>query len=138
MHLRPTARIMLMAPITMQRSQCCQLKGTVLANAPRNSTMITWNPTVAVITATNTQLLNIPLNTFIFSISRLFTSLNTCFSSKRVLVLRTPFCGECCYLFTWQKTKELKMMVLRTAVESGPSRLRICFPEKLRMPRTIS
>uniref|UniRef100_A0A2P2N0M9 Calcium-transporting ATPase n=1 Tax=Rhizophora mucronata TaxID=61149 RepID=A0A2P2N0M9_RHIMU len=39
--------------------------------------MITWNATVETITPENIQLSNKPLNTLIFSISRLFISLNT-------------------------------------------------------------
>jgi hypothetical protein len=39
--------------------------------------MITWNAAVAPATAEKIQLLKMPLNTLIFSISLLFTSLKT-------------------------------------------------------------
>ena len=77
MHFKMTARGMLTAPIKMLSNQSFQPKGTVLAKVPKNSTMITWNATVESRTPMKIQLLNIPRNTFIFSMSRLLISLNT-------------------------------------------------------------
>ena len=77
MHFRMTARGTPIAPIRMLINQSCQLKGTVLAKVPKNSTITAWNATVEATTPMNIQLLSMPWNTFIFSIWRLLISLNT-------------------------------------------------------------
>lgn len=58
-------------------NHCCQLRGDVFANVPRNSTIIIWKKAVQASTDTNTQFFSMPLNTFIFSISLELISLKT-------------------------------------------------------------
>ncbi|MFS7977656.1 hypothetical protein Hanom_Chr10g00906611 [Helianthus anomalus] len=77
MHFKTTAIGMPTNPIPMLSNHRSRSRGTVLAKVPRNSTMMIWKTIVANMTPMNIQLLNIPRKMFIFSISRLFTSLNT-------------------------------------------------------------
>lgn len=77
MHFRRTATSKLTAPIKTLANHNSQLSGTVSANVPKNSIIMTWKVTVETMTIINVQLSKMPLKTFIFSISRLFISLNT-------------------------------------------------------------
>lgn len=77
MHFRITAMIKLTAPIKMLNSHNSQLSGTVPAKVPKNSTIMAWKVTEETTMIMNIQLLNMSWKTFIFSISRLFISLNT-------------------------------------------------------------
>lgn len=92
---------MLIAPIRTLSNQSCQFRGTVLAKVPRNSTMMIWNATVEKIIPTNIQLLNMPLNTFIFSISRLFISLKTCQKRDQRKTIKTIHSIICILILSW-------------------------------------
>lgn len=93
---------MLMAPISILSNHNRQLSGTVLAKAPRNCTIITWNMTVETKTAEKIQLLNIPWNTLIFSICRLFISLKT-WSNKNQF-RNNLICND--QIIWWRKTNK--------------------------------
>lgn len=68
----------LMNPMNTVINHCSLFNGTVLANFPRNCTIMTWNTMVKPRMNRKILLLKVCLKTLNFSISRAFTSLKTC------------------------------------------------------------
>ena len=82
MHFRRAEMIKLKEPIKTLNSHNSHLSGTVPAKVHNSSTIMAWKVTEETTMVMNIQLLNMSWKTFIFSMSRLFTSLNIWYMEK--------------------------------------------------------